>query len=239
MIKTLMPLLIAVVLLSGGCAHAQTDELVRSISVSGTMQTKVAPDLVVWHIRLSDSHEKLSEAKQANDKNVRAILGLREQLGVKEGDISTGTLNIRKEYHEDERGRPLDFKGFRVYRSVTIRQRDLKRFDEYLGAFVASADLEVSFSFESSTIHEVRAETRLKALKIARDKARAMAEVVDAKLGEVLTIDEHAEGGTNRFSHAQNAVFYRSEPGADQSSETFIPVAIDVKMTVYATFRLE
>lgn len=222
-------------------AFAQSPQPLRMISVTGTVETKVAPDMVVWHINLSDEHETLSVAKTASDKNVKAIIALREKLGIKAGDLQTGTMSIRKEYHQDERGRRLEFKHFRVYRSITIRQRDLKRFDEYIDAFVASAEMEVSFSFQNSKIHEVRAETRLKALKVARDKANDLAQAVGAKLGKVLTIDEHGPGNGNRmhFNQLSNAANYSQPPGVDQAGGTFVPGAIDVKMTIYTTFKLE
>lgn len=225
------------------CSPAQADsaEPMRMISVTGTVETQVAPDMVVWRINLSDSHETLSEAKAASDKNVKAIIDLRRKLDIEEGDLQTGTMSIRKEYHEDERGRRQGFKQFRVYRSITIRQRDLKRFDEFIDAFVASADLEVSFSYQYSKIHETRAETRLKALKIARDKAADLAEVGGVKLGKVLTINEHGRGDGQRYHSqmAQNAYVPVSRPGVDEASGTFVPGAIDVKMTIYATFELE
>lgn len=213
----------------------------RTISVTGTVQTQVAPDMVVWQISLSDTDPVLSKAKAASDANVKAIIALREKLGIADGDLQTGAMSIRKEYNEDERGRRLDFKHFRVYRSITIRQRDLKRFDEFIDAFVASADLEVSFSYQYSKIHETRAETRLEALKIARDKAADLAEAVGAKLGKVLTIDEHGSDGGSRWNnlHMQNAYTPVNNPGVDQASGTFVPGAIDVKMTMYATFELE
>ena len=222
-------------------ALAEPDGPLRMISVTGTVETQVAPDMVVWRINLSDTHADLSEAKAASDKNVKAIIALRKKLDIAEGDLQTGTMSIRKEYHEDDRGRRLDFKQFRVYRSITIRQRDLSRFDEFIDAFVASADLEVSFSYQYSKIHETRAETRLEALKIAKEKAAALAEVGGAKLGKVLTINEHGQGDTHRWHNqfTQNAVVPVRPPGVDQSSATFIPGAIDVKMTVYATFELE
>ena len=222
-------------------ALAESNEPVRTISVTGTVQTQVAPDMIVWRINLSDMHENLSEAKAISDAKVKAIVGLRRKLDIEDGDLQTGTMSIRKEYHEDEHGRRKAFKGFRVYRSITIRQRDLKRFDEYIDAFVASADLEVSFSYDYSKIHETRAETRLKALKVAKDKAADLAEVCDAKLGKVLTINEHASSEGQRWNnmHMQNAYVPVARPGVDQDSGTFVPGAIDVKMTVYATFELK
>jgi len=65
----------------------------------------------------------------------------------------------------------------------------LDQFDEFLDSLVASAEMEVDFSFASSKIHDARAGTRLKALTAAKKKAQAMAEVVGAKQGEALTIN--------------------------------------------------
>lgn len=241
--KTLTAIVSLACLLLISPALAESVEPLRTISVTGTVETKVAPDMVVWRISFSDTDPKLAQAKAASDANVKAILDLRRKLDIEEGDLQTSTINIRKEYNEDDRGRRLDFKAFRVYRSVTIRQRDLERIDEFIDAFVASADMEVSFSYQYSKIHETRAETRLKALKIAKEKAAALAEVGGATLGKVLAIDEHGPGDGRSFQTQilSNSSYIGAgrEPGVDQASTTFIPGAIDVKMTVYATFELE
>ena len=230
--------MVIVVLMVGGVALADEDKPVRSIAVSGTVETRTAPDRIVWNITLTDTDKDMRKAKAGNDEKVKAVVALRKKLGVGEGDFETGRLNIRREYERDERGHRGDFKHFVVTRSVTIRQRDLKRFDEFLDTLVASAEMEVNFSFESSRMHEIRADTRLRALRQAKDKAATMAEVVGAKLGPVLTINEHRLGGgwNNPLS---NAAFVRSEPDPDLASDTFVPGAITVRVTVYATFELQ
>lgn len=100
------------------------------------------------------------------------------------------------------------------------------------------AEMEVNFSFESTHVHQVRAETRLKALKMAKDKATAMAESVGAKLGRVLTINERAKDGGWQ-NPASNSAFIESTPPVDVASDKFVPGAIKVQVTVYATFELE
>lgn len=214
------------------------DEAVRSISVTGTVQKKIAPDQVVWRISLTDTDKDLQAAKAANDENVKAVLALRRELGIIEGDLETGQVSIQREYERDSRGQRGAFKHFAVRRNITIRQRELKRFDEYLDSLVASADMEVDFSFESSKMQDIRAETRLQALVAAKKKAQAMAEVVGARLGKVLTINEHSEnrGFANPYS---NAAFVHSTPSVDSASDTFVPGAISVSMTVYVVFELE
>jgi uncharacterized protein YggE len=235
--KRMVFLTLVVVLSLGGLVRA-ADDAVRSVSVSGTVETKIAPDLVVWRISLTDTDKDLRAAKRANDENVKAVLALRSKLGIAEGNLETGQVSIQREYERDQHGQRGAFKHFAVHRSITIRQRELNRFDEYLDSLVASADMEVDFSFESSKIHDIRAETRLQALVAAKKKAQAMAQVVGAKLGRVLTINEHAEnwGYSNPLS---NSMSFRSAPSVDAASETFVPGAISVSMTVYAVFELE
>ena len=231
-------LIVGLMLMLGNVASAAEDGPIRSISVSGTVETKTAPDQIVWRINLTDTDKDMRAAKAGNDEKVKSVVVLRERLGIGEGDLETGRINIRREYERDQHGRRADFKHFVVSRSVTIHQRDLKRFDEFLDTLVASAEMEVSFSFESSRVHEIRAETRLKALQAAKDKAAAMAEVVGARLGPVITINEHAQGDRWQ-SPISNAGFVQSTPTVDLATDRFVPGAISVQVTVYASFELE
>jgi uncharacterized protein YggE len=231
--------LVAGLILLSGTTRARADgKAVRSVSVSGTVETKVAPDQIRWQISLTATDQNLSKAKARSDEQARAVVALRPKLGIEEGDLNTGAVSIGREYDRDERGSRGNFKHFIVTRTVTIRQRDLKRFDEFLSALVESTEMEVYFNFESSRLQEIRGESRLKALQVAKQKAKAMAESLGEKLGRVLTIAEHApiEGGRSAVS---NAVIVQSSPPADLATETFVPGAIIVPLTVYVTFELK
>ena len=71
-------------------------------------------------------------------------------------------------------------------------------------------------------------------------KATALAEVVGAKVGRVLTINEHPQVDTRQGSILSNSAFIQSRPPeADLASDRFVPGAITVEMIVYATFELE
>jgi uncharacterized protein len=231
----MLSLVLAAIIASG--AKAQDTKTVHQISVSGTVEAHAAPDEVLWQISLKDTDKNLGDAKKLNDQKVKAVLALREKLKVMEGDLQTGQVSIYREYERTVRGDRGDFKYFVVSRSVTIRQRDLKRFDEFLDALVASTDMEVSFNLESSKIHEVRTQTRLKALQVAKDKAAAMASALGSKVGPVLKIDEYLPQQDRSF--ASNSNFAISSPTIDQGSETFVPGAISVRVTVFVTFELQ
>lgn len=234
-------IVLATLTLLSGLALAQQSDPLRSISVSGTVETKTAPDRIVWRISLTDTDEVMREAKEKNDATIEAVIGLREQLGVGDQDMETGSVSIRREYERDERGGRGAFKHFVVNRSVTIRQHDLMRFDEFLDALVSSAEMDVHFNFESSRMHEIRAETRLRALQTAKDKAEAMAKVVGAKLGNVITINENSPGGRDHLANNSNMVqqfAFQSSPSIDFATDTFIPGAMSIQVTVHASFEL-
>jgi len=234
--KSFKKIVFSLILLFGSTALAAEENPIRSISVTGTIETKIAPDHVVWSITLTDTHQDMLTAKNRNDEKVKAVVALRDKLNIGEGDFETDYISISR---VNERNTNT-FSHFLVRRNVTIRQRDLKRFDEFLDSLVSSAEMEVRFSFESSQIHQVRAETRLKALKAARDKATALAEAVGAKIGRVLTINEHPQVDTRQGSILSNSAFIQSRPPeADLATDRFVPGAITVEMTVYATFELE
>lgn len=225
-------------ILCGAVVAVEADST-RSISVTGTVVTTTAPDVIVWSLHLAHTDKTMKAAKHENDEHVKRVLALRDELGIGKGDLETGYLNIEREYERDKHGYRGAFKHFSVRRSITIRQRDLKRFDEYLDRLVNSAEMEVSFSYEATGIHQVREQTRLRAIGAARQKAVAMAKAAGAKLGNVLMIREHppTSSGGMALSNA-SAINVSSPPTPDAGSETFVPGALQVRITVYATFEL-
>jgi len=168
------------------CFAVDTPLEERKISVSGTASTQVVPDLINWSISTSYESTNLVEAKESSDRKSKSILALASELGVKPEDVQTGYVNISRKYDQDEHGRRPDFKGFRVRRGFTLKQHDLARFDEFLSKLVSSAEMEVGFSLTSTTMTELRWDTRVKAVKIAKDTAVAMAETAGQNLANRL-----------------------------------------------------
>lgn len=230
---------LALALVLSASVLAREAKPTRSISVSGTVVTQAVPDVVLWRVSLANFDKDMLEAKKANDEKVRAVLALREKLGIAPRDIETGCLSIEREYDRDEHGNQTAFKHFAVRRTVMIRQRDLKRFDEFLDKLVACGDMEIGFDFECTKIHVVRDETRLQALKAAKSKAEAMAKAVGAKLGKVLTIKEESRQDPWANPASNWLILGSSGPKPDVGSSTFAPGAIQVRVTVYATFKLD
>lgn len=243
MISTRSLTLVIWPVLAGIAMGAETQPPQRLISVAGTAVTRTVPDNVLWRISTLDTNQDHVRAKESSDKKLKAILAMRQELGIKPEDVQTGQLSIRREYNYDDRGNRVSFKHYAVSREVTMRQRDLTRFDEFLTKLVSNAEIEVSFSLESSRAPGIRMETRLNALKIARDKAEAMTKELGAKLGRVMTIEEYRPNAPPMFQQiANNSINFErgaAPPPTDNINGTLAPGAIEISISVFATFEIE
>jgi uncharacterized protein YggE len=211
----------------------------RHVSVTGTSLTRVQPDTVVWQITVRRTDRDLATAQSECDESVKKILGLRGELKLKPEDAQTGYLSIQKIFDRDQAGNPTSFRHFEVVRTVTLRQRDTKRFDEVLARLVDAADVEVSYQLESSAYHETRAMTRLEAVKAARVKATAMTELLGAKLGRVLRIAEPQEAWSSYNMNTSNSISSRQPAESDDAPGTFAPGAVEIRVSIDVVFEIE
>ncbi len=225
------------------CGTAAAEEMLlspRHVAVTGTSVAQVQPDTVVWHITIRRMNRELAKAQAACDESVKGILALRTKLTIKPEDAQTGNLSIEKIYDRDQSGNQTSFRHFQVKRTITLRQRDTARFDAVLAELVEAADVEVSYSLESSQYLDVRAKTRLEAVTAARQKAASMTELLGGKLGKVLRIAEPQEAWDSSYSGSGNTISMeprQAEP--DQAPGTFAPGSIEVRVSIDVVFEIE
>jgi uncharacterized protein YggE len=226
------------------CGVANGDDEVklspRHVSVTGTTVARAQPDMVVWNITVRRHNRELAKAQADCDEGVKKVLALRGQLKVKPQDAQTGYLSVQKIYDRDQHGNQTSFRHFEVVRTVTLRQQDTTRFDEILAQLIGAEDVEVSYHLESSDYHKLRAQTRLEAVRAARDKAQAMTELLGGKLGRVLRIAEPRENWGSSLGVSNNAAFYsprQAEP--DEAPGTFSPGSVEVRVSIEVDFEIE
>ncbi len=223
-------------------AHpARAQNVTRSVTVTGTAVAKVKPDMVVWTVNVTTTDANLKVAREANDEGTRKVLALRAQLEINAADVQTGNLRIRKVFERDRSGNQGAFRHYSFQRTIMLRQRDITKFDDVLQDLTATENVEISFSLESSNFHKVRRETRLRAVKVAKEKAGEMTSLLGAKLGHVLTIDETSAGRDSwRGSPAGNVAFYSGAPvEPDDVVGTFAPGSINIRVSVDIRFAIE
>ena len=238
---------LAVVATASVAALCPAEEPARTVAVSGTMVSRIEPDTIAWRIDIEETDEVLANAKGRSDAKVSTVLDLIAGLAVPSEDLQTGYLNARREYDRSLAGNKR-FKHWVLRRMIVFKQRDLTRFDEFLTKLVGAVDAEVNYAFETSRYHELREQTRLDAVRKARDKARAMCEAVDATLGKLVSLREN--GGYNpgppmgvsgalAGDPASNGSAVVAWQSPDLSGGTLAPGTIAIRESVHAVFGIE
>ncbi len=169
-------------------AVAQQTDLRRKISVSGTAETEVTPDIIYISISLKE---------YLNGKKKVEITELEKQLyaAVQKAGIAKENLtisNLSSWNYATEKKKNPDFLASKQYR---LKVNDLNKFNSILEEIdakgIASTNIE---SYDYSKIESLKKDLKIKALLAAKEKAKYMVESLNGKLGEVLEIQD---GGDN------------------------------------------
>jgi hypothetical protein len=221
-------------LLLATCALAADGEVSRIIAVYGAADTLLTPDIAKIKVGISDKDKKLAVAKARSDESLQTVVAVAAKFGLPRGDVQIGRVRVDRDYVQEGPNQPQIFKGFSLDRVVTLRLRDLARFEELLDALLQGGPLEFSYEYESSAKDEAMNALRLRAIRAAREKAEALAREAGARLGRVLEISEFppGRGAPERNYNAMRMV------GIDEVVEPS-PQSLHTSAIYYVTFALE
>ena len=175
-----------VALISFG-ALAQQADLRKKITVSGSAETEVTPDIIYIAISLKEY------LKDNNSKKKVEINTLENQLysAIQKAGIDKENLtinNLSSYSWATEKKKNPDFLASKQYR---LKVSDLNKFNDIIGAVdakgVASTNIE---SYDYSKIESLKKDLKIKALQAAKAKAAYLVEALGDKLGSVIDIQE-------------------------------------------------
>ncbi|MHA4893360.1 SIMPL domain-containing protein [Pedobacter sp. PWIIR3] len=180
-------LTLAFVALISVSAMAQQVDLRKKISVSGTAEMEVTPDIIYLSISLKEY------LKDNNSKKKVDITTLENQLfsAVQKAGLDKDNLtinNLSSYNYATEKKKNPDFLASKQYR---LKVTDLNKWNEIIGAVdakgIAYTNVE---SYDYSKIESLKRELKTKALLAARVKAAYLVEALGDKLGSVIDIQE-------------------------------------------------
>ncbi|MEE9404617.1 MAG: SIMPL domain-containing protein [Algisphaera sp.] len=232
--RLILTMIIAVLGVPLGHAGHDDDDLRRSIDVTGTATIRVSPDFVEWRVSLIDQGMDAQKMKRANDTRAEAMAELRSELRVDDADFEMGRVSVERQYRRDRQTEERIFTGYRMEREVVLRQRSLDDFDDFLEG-VARGGNSFTMTSRSTQEKELRWQARLDAVAVARDKAVAMAAVLDAEIGPPLHIS--AKGPRSLASMQSNRVFLTEALAV--STEDYHPGQIEITAAVSVRFELK
>ncbi len=160
----------------------------RQITVVGSGEARVAPDMASVQIGVETSAATTQEALAQNTAQAQAIIDRVQELGVAEQDVQTSGFNIYPTYGED--GRTVT--GYTVSNMVSVTIRDLAQAGAMLDQVVqAGANRVYGVSFGVSDMQAAQAQAREAAVADARARAEQLAQAGGASVGQVLVISEN------------------------------------------------
>jgi uncharacterized protein YggE len=250
-------LVIVILLLMSGMSVLAQDKL-STITVNGTAEVFVVPDIITFSLGVTTLDKDLPTAKRQNDEIISKVLNLTKKYSVSPQDVQTDLISVQKEYEyvKDKDNKLLDedgdeigkkvFKGFQISQTITIKLKDLAKFEEFFSEVLNSGITRVnSVKFETSKLREFKDKARTLAMKAAQEKATAMAGAIGQSIGKAISVTEGNtidRGYTRIDSNISREIIDSLPSGTSFSelltSEAFAPGAIKVEATVTVSFIL-
>ena len=222
-----------------GCACRHKEP--REITVRGVAEVIVPPDYVTVNVRVVTLDMDLAKAQADNDTAVKAALAFVDELGIEAKDLSTSYVSLGPKWRR-VRDEESVFEGYEASKSITVKLRDLTKYDELLSGMLKLGVNRISgISFGSSDELEKRREARILAINAAREKAEYLASQLGQKVGPPLWIAEFKKESFGPPPMSNVAYYGRAEPEAqaDNKLGTIAPGSITIRAQIEASFELK
>lgn len=166
----------------------------RTFGVSGQGKVVAVPDIAQFTFSVvSEGGKDLATLQKDNVTKANTAIDFLKQQGVDEKDIATQAYNIEPRYETCFRGPcpPPTIVGYTIRQTVSVKARELEKVGDLLGGVVsrgANSTFGPDFTVDDPT--ELESEARAKAIDQAREKAEAIAEAGNFRLGRLIYIEE-------------------------------------------------
>lgn len=230
-------------------AHAQITLTTPrpTISVSGTAEVRVAPDEVNLRLGVESRDAKLDVSVKQNETAIAAVLKFLKDSGVDPKDVQTDYVEIQPQYDPDRRAQQIVPEFYLVRRNLGIRLRNMAQFDAVLAGVIKNgANHVMGIEFRTTELRKHRDAARQQAIRAAKEKASALAQELDAKVGKPESIQEQTHGGWWGWSATNpsisNAMFQnttQTAPSGESPDGNLAVGLISITATVNVTFALD
>jgi uncharacterized protein len=189
--KQLLFLVLALGLFVKGQSQNVVNPYPRTINVNGSAEMEVVPDEIYVHVHLKE-YEKKGSGKISIDKIKTDFLAQVRQLGIPDSAISIasyegsdGTIWWKKKKKDPQ-----------MFASITyqLKLNSSAKVDQLVN--ILDDDATENFQIvrtSHSKILEFRRQLKIAAVKAAKEKAQYLAEAINEKVGEAVTVNEPSE----------------------------------------------
>jgi uncharacterized protein YggE len=182
--------MILALLLSACGTAAVNPQAVRTLSVSGSGQANLAPDIAYIYVGVHTENPTAAEGVAENNTQTQAVIQAIKDFGIDEKDIRTINFSIYpQDKFDPQSGTPTGEKTYVVDNTVYVTVRDLAKLGDLLDTVVqAGANTVNSVQFDVADKAEALKQARADAVKDAEAQAKSLAEAAGLTLGEIQSI---------------------------------------------------
>lgn len=169
-----------------------TNQLAPQISVTGSGQVFVTPDIAYINIGVRSQADTVAEALDLNNQQAQAIKDALMEQGIEEKDIQTSSFNVYPQSDYDFQGQVTDT-YFSVENTVYVTVRNLENLSDTLDAVATSGANNIygiNFDVEDKT--EAQSTARELAVESAHAQAQELAAAAGVELSGLISISTSA-----------------------------------------------
>ena len=171
-----------------GKPEAQRD----TITIDGTGKVTGIPDIANIELGLQTEKKNVSDAQKENTLTMNKLVDALKSIGIDKKDIQTSNYSIYPQYDWLQGGKQV-LRGYQVSQSVTVKIRDLNKVSDVISkAGELGLNQVGGLTFTMDDPEALKVQAREKALANAKEKADALAKIMDVKLGKVVSFSENS-----------------------------------------------
>lgn len=213
-----------------------TNPFPKTINVSGSSEIEIIPDEIYVIVTLKE-YEKKGSGKIDLEKIKTAFLDNCRSMGLADSLVTIASYEGASPYSWVKKKKKDELYATIAYQ---VKFSNSKKMDE----LVAKLDDDATQNFQISRVwhsnmQELRKQLKIQAVKAAKEKAAYLAEAIDEKIGEAVTISEINELPGVPFNLLSNSISqYRMEAGSSDNTGVDFK-KIKLRMEVNAVFALK
>lgn len=176
-------------------AFAEDTKPIRSITLTGHGEVRLAPDIAIVTIGVLSSAATAREALDANTKSMDAIFAALKAADIDPTDLQTSNFMVSPRYdYGQNNGQPPKLVGYDVSNNVTVTVRKLEALGAVLDKVVSSGSNQINgVAFQLAKPQAATDEARKLAVASAVAKAKIYAAAAGVGLGAIVNITEGGE----------------------------------------------
>ncbi|HSL27658.1 MAG TPA: SIMPL domain-containing protein [Anaerolineales bacterium] len=221
---------------AGAAPAAGSPSNLRTLSVSGSGEAFLAPDIAYIYVGVHTEAATAAEAVADNNTQTQELIQALIDFGIAAEDIRTTNFSIwPMDQFDPVTGRPTGEKTYAVDNTVYVTVRELDGLGDLLDAAVtAGANTVNSIQFDVADKDDALQQARAEAVEDAREQAQAIAQAAGLSLGEIQSIS---------FIDPQPyPIFDGRGGGGGAAAEAAVPIQpgqLTFTVTVNVTYVLE